>query len=138
MQSPVFLPVSSAVLTTANAVMTGAGVVSHIYQAPVQSKVHMIIWRSLGSNVATVGRLFINNGLDNNESTNNSLIDEITLPLTTASSIIATRGQLMDMPIWVPANYKLFVTLGTTVVAGYKVTAFAGPYEGTPLVRITA
>ena len=54
-----------------------------------------------GNTSATVLRLWINNGSSTGTATNNSLYDEITLPLTTASGTAATPNYE------VPLNFAL-------------------------------
>src|SRR5215212_12080419 len=54
-----------------------------------------------GNTTATVARIWLNNGSTAGTAANNSLYDEITLPVTTASGTLATAGYelLMNIPL---------------------------------------
>jgi hypothetical protein len=73
-------------------------------------------------------RLFINNGGVNTTAANNSLIAELTLPATTVSEIAAQPDFVLSLNFAVPAGYRLYATIGTTVVAGFAVTIIGGEY----------
>lgn len=77
----------------------------------------------LGTNIATMARLFLNNGGALNVASNNVLVGEIAFTATTASDNLAqfVSDWALNMPV--PAGYRLYVTLGTTVAAGYAVSA---------------
>jgi len=94
----------------------------------------------LGTNVATVLRVFINDGLGILAS-NFALVDEISLPASTASVTAPTQSVDVklypinydnagsgELPPYLKAGQKLYVSLGTTIVAGVTVTAFGGDY----------
>jgi hypothetical protein len=125
-------------LVTANTAKDGTGTMVTLYSAGIYgSRVDQIKARSLGTNVATVLRLFINNGLDPATAANNSLIHEMTLPATTLSEVAALadiditipKGSDVACPIPpLPANYKILATIGTTVAAGWQVTVSGGDY----------
>jgi hypothetical protein len=74
-------------------------------------------------------RVFINNGSTNATATNNSLFEELTLPITTASNTgeIGTDYDV-TLNLSLPTGYKINVVLGTAVAAGWKVTAVGGDY----------
>ena len=117
-------------LTTANTTKTGTGDVGVIYQAKRPTRVHRIIFRPLGANVATVARVFLNNGEDNDNPTNNSFFDDITLEATTLDETAAQAAeQLSYDDLILEENERLLVTLGTTVAAGWQVTALTEDYE---------
>jgi hypothetical protein len=90
--------------------------------------VQRVRFRPLGTNVATVGRLWINNGATTGSAANNALIDEITLNATTAATAASLANQEVPVNFALPTGYRLFVTLGTTVAAGFDVTAIGGRY----------
>jgi hypothetical protein len=82
-----------------------------------------------GSNVATVARIYTNNGSTNTSAANNSLSGQISLPATTASASTAT----MDVDFIFPggglplnAGFRIFAGLGTTVSAGWVATPILG------------
>ena len=90
--------------------------------------VQKIRFRSAGTNVATVGRVFINDGTDHTVSTANILYDEITLAATTVSETSALPTYELSLNIALPPTYRLYVTIGTAVAAGYFVTVIGGKY----------
>lgn len=89
----------------------------------------------LGTNVATVLRLFVTNTGANTSAANNSLIKEIAFAASTISetAIMAEQewspdqaSNRLDMSL--PPGYKLYAIVGTTVAAGLQVTVFGGDY----------
>ena len=85
-------------------------------------------FRPLGTNVATVARIFINNGSSTTVATNNALWDEISLAATTLSETSALSTYEIPLNFALPAGYKLYATLGTAVAAGYTMTCIGGKY----------
>lgn len=92
------------------------------------SYVQRLIARPAGTNIASVLRVFINNGSTNATIANNILIAEMTLPATTASAVAALQPVEMTLNFALPNAYKLNVTLGTTVAAGHLVSCIGGDY----------
>lgn len=90
--------------------------------------VQRIRFRPLGSNAATVARVWINNGGDTTVASNNSLWDEIAIALTTVSQTAAQATYELPLNFPLPASYRLYVTLGTVVLAGFDVTVIGGKY----------
>jgi hypothetical protein len=90
--------------------------------------VQRIRFRALGSNVATVARVFINNGGVTGTTANNILWDEISLPATTLSETSALPTYELPLNFALPPGYKLFVTMATAVAAGYAITVIGGKY----------
>lgn len=85
--------------------------------------------RALGTNVATVMRVWINNGTDpTTGAVNSTLYDEIGLSASTVSQTSALAVYELPLNFALPNGYKIYVTLGTTVVAGFDVSAVAGKY----------
>ena len=117
-------------VTAANTALDGTGAVNIVFNADLTngSYLQKLIIRPKGTNVATVMRVFMNNGGANTTATNNTLIGEITLPATTASAVAALAGPELPMNIVLPPGYDIFVTLGTAVAGGYAVTAVGGDY----------
>lgn len=120
----------AAGITAANTAMDGTGTVNTVFTADATNGgyVPKIRFRALGTNVASVARVFINNGSTNATAANNTLWDEITLPATTASNTAALTNQEITLGFALPAGYKINVTLGTAVSAGYSVTISGGKY----------
>jgi hypothetical protein len=116
-------------LTAANTAKDGTGTVATVFTAGVDGAfVQRLVARPLGTNVATVLRVFVNNGGTNATAANTSLIAEMTLPATTLSEVAAQPPYEMPLSFAMPAGYKLFCTIGTSVAAGYELTVFGGSY----------
>ena len=90
--------------------------------------VQRIRFKSLGTNTTTVARVWVNNGSPTSAATNNSLIDETTLTSTAVSQIAALPVYELPLNFALNPSYRLFVTIGTAVAAGYDVTVFGGKY----------
>lgn len=106
-----------------------AGTSYLVHTAPADgSYVQRLRIRPKGTNVATVMRIFLNNGSTTGTAANNSLFDEITLPATTVSEVAAQPTYEVPMNLAIPAGYKIYVTVGTVVAAGFMVTAVGAKY----------
>ena len=92
--------------------------------------VQRIRFKPLGTNIPNVARLWLNNGNDTTVSSNNTLWDEITLPSTSTSNVAALPTFELPLNFPLPANYTLYVTLGSASggTAGYDVTVIGGKY----------
>jgi hypothetical protein len=117
-------------LKTANTAKDGTGTVLTVFTADATngSFVQRIRFRAAGTNIATVARVFINNGSTQATIANNTLWDEITLTATTLSETSALATYELPLNFALNPGYKLLVTLGTTVAAGYRVTVIGGNY----------
>ena len=116
-------------ITTANTAKDGTGTVLTVFTANVDGAfVQRIRFRSAGTNIATVARVFINNGSTNATAANNILYDEITLAATTLSEVAALPVYELPLNFALPAGYVLNITLGTTIAAGYYVSVIGGKY----------
>lgn len=128
--------VSWVTMTAANTAADGTGTVGTLFTADATNggRVERIRVLPLGTNVATVLRVFINNGSTSATAANNSLLAEIALPATTVTQVSSQTP--MDLPnsadlvfpLVLPPGYKLLVTLGTAVAAGYSIVATGGTY----------
>ncbi len=120
---------SPAAVIAANTAKDGTGTVATAFTAGADgSFVQKLTVRALGTNVATVLRLFVNNGASNSVAANNSLVNEMTLPATTLSETTAQPPYELALNLALPAGYKILCTLGTAVAAGFSVTVFGGSY----------
>jgi hypothetical protein len=120
---------SAAAMLGANTTKDGTGTVTPVFTAGADGAfVQKIVARPTGTNVATVLRVFINNGATNATAADNSLITELTLPATTLSEVAAQPAYEMPLNFPMPPNYRLLCTLGTAVAAGFEVTVFGGTY----------
>jgi hypothetical protein len=90
--------------------------------------VQRVRFRPLGSNAATVARVWINNGSDTTVAANNAMWDEIAIALTTVSQTAAQATYELPLNFPLPASYRLYVTLGTATAAGFDVTVIGGKY----------
>ena len=116
-------------ITTANTAKDGTGTVLTVFTAGVDGGfVQRIRFRSAGTNIQTVARVFINNGSPNTTAGNNILYDEITLAATTINETAALAVYELPLNFALPAGYVINVTLGTTVAAGYFVSVIGGKY----------
>lgn len=90
--------------------------------------VQRLRFKAIGTNVATVARIFLNNGSTNGTATNNSFFDEVALPATTISATAGTPTVDLPLNIALPAGWKIYWGLGTAVAAGWTCTAVGGEY----------
>lgn len=121
-----------AALLTANAAKDGTGTVSTIMTANASNGAFLsrITFEPVGTNVATIARIFLNNGAVNSTPANNTLIAQINLPATTLSetSTLNLTPMQQSFNIAIPPGYKINVVLATAVAAGWHITAFGGDY----------
>lgn len=82
----------------------------------------------LGTNVASVGRIWINNGSTTGTAANNTMVGEVSLPLTTGIETASITPIYFPMGYGIPGSYKIYVTIGTTVATGFHVQAIGGTY----------
>jgi len=92
------------------------------------SFVQRLRFKAIGTNTASVARIFINNGSTNATATNNSFYGEISLPATTAIATAATIDLDYPMNFALPAGFTIYVLIATTVAAGWVVTPVAVKY----------
>jgi hypothetical protein len=92
------------------------------------SRLDFIKVRALGTNVATVIRIWINNGSVTTTATNNTLFMERTLTATTVSQTSELADVIIPMNISLAAGYRVYATFGTAVAAGFHLTAIGGDY----------
>ena len=123
----------SAIVIAANLAMDGTGTINTVMTGNAAGNaagnfIQKLIARPVGTNAASVLRVFANNGGVNTIATNNALIAEITLPASTLNQTAAMIGLEIPLNFVLPANYKLNIALGTAVAAGWVVTAIGGQY----------
>lgn len=118
-------------ITSANTALDGTGSPDTIFTAGTNgARVDEIRLSHLGTNVATVCRIFINNGSTTATATNNSLWREIAMAANSLSqTAVSVQGTVVPTNgLVLPAGYKLTATIGTAVSAGIKVLALGGNY----------
>lgn len=136
---PIAPKVSWGKVTAANTATDGTGTTVAVFTAGANgARIDQIKVRALGTNVATVLRLFVNNGSDPAVATNNSLIHETTIAATTISQTAALTDNLITVTVnttetvppiqALPAGYKILASIGTAVAAGLQVTVSGGDY----------
>lgn len=136
---PLTQKVSWGTISAANTAKDGTGTATTLFTAGTNgARIDQIKVRALGTNVATVLRLFVNNGSANTTAANNSLIHEITIPASTLSEVAAqtdvdvtitknTTETAVPIP-YLPAGYKINATIGTAVAAGIQITVHGADY----------
>jgi hypothetical protein len=92
------------------------------------SRLDFIKVRALGTNVATVIRIWINNGSVTTTAANNTLYLERTLSATTVSQTAELPDIILPLNISLAAGYRVYATFGTAVAAGFHLTAVGGDY----------
>ena len=116
--------------SAANTAIDGTGNVGTVFAAQVSgSRIDYLSMAASGSAVATVLRVWLNNGI-NSTPANNSLFTEYALPTTTANAS-APAGPTLTFPmnLSLPSGSKVNVTLGTAVTpATWHITAVGGDY----------
>jgi len=83
------------------------------------------------STVATAARLWINNNGTLSTTTNNSLLTEMTVAAITSSQTAATVDYVFLLPragLFVPANYRVYITIGTYSTGTFMCTGIGGDY----------
>ncbi len=120
-------------VAAANTAKDGTGTVSTIFTGNATGNaagnfVQKLIARPLGTNVATVLRVFINNGAANTTAANNSLLAELSLPATTLTEAAAQPDFVLPLNFALPGGFKINATLGTAVAAGFQVSVVGGQY----------
>lgn len=117
-------------MVTATADYTGASV-NHVlaHTAGAEgSYVKRIRFKATGTNVASVARIYLNNGSANTVATNNQFIGEMSLPATTAVNSAATADIEYPLDMMIPVGFRIYTGLGTTVAASWVPTCIAGDY----------
>ena len=92
------------------------------------SYVQKIRFRHVGTNVATVVRVWLNNGGVTTTALNNTLFDEITIAANTVSQTAASTNYELPLNFALPPSYRIYVTTGTVLAAGLDVTVIGGDY----------
>lgn len=92
------------------------------------SRLDFIKVRALGTNVATVIRIWINNGAATTTAANNTLYFERTLSATAVSQTAELPDIILPMNISLAPGYRVYATFGTAVAAGFHLTAVGGDY----------
>ena len=136
---PLTPKVSFGIVLAANTALDGTGTTVLLFTAGANgAKIDQIKAMHLGTNVASVLTLFVNNGSAPTSAANNSLIHEVTLPANTLSQIaesvdfdivISKNTTETASPIpYLPAGYRIYGAVGTALDAGVQVTVHGADY----------
>lgn len=114
-------------LTAANTNLDGTGTVLTLSLGSVVARVKGITVSHLGTNVATVVRVFVNNGSTNTSAANNTLIAERSILANTLSQAAESIAYFIPLGIdgsgiVLPSGYRVLITIGTAVSAGLQFT----------------
>ena len=116
-------------ITAANTAKDGTGTTDLVFTAGSNGAfLQRLRVRPKGTNVASVLRVFLNNGSTPSTAANNMLYDEISLPATTNTEVASIAGLEVPMNIALTSGWRVYVTLGTAVAGGYAVTGVGGDY----------
>ncbi len=116
-------------LLTANTAMDGTGTQVTLLTAGANgTRVDALSIKYEGTTVATVLRVFVNNGSTNATPANNILIAEMAIPANTSSNSLPQTNLTLPLDIALPAGYKLNVAIGTTVANNLALAATGGDY----------
>jgi hypothetical protein len=123
----------ASTFTTAAADYTGATATHNklVFTADATSGafIQRLRFKAIGTNTASVARIFINNGSANTTATNNQFYGEVSLPATTAIATAATVELDYPMNFALNPGFRIYVGIGTTVAAGWVCVAIGGQYE---------
>ena len=122
--------VLGATLTTAVNDYTGAGAsAALVFTASVEGgTLPALRFKALGTNVATVARIYKNNGGLPTVAANNTFIGEVGLPITAASATAATSDIEYQLGLAgrLAPNERIYVQLATLVASGWRVSPVGG------------
>lgn len=117
--------------TTANTTkdLTSGTIFTAFTTSSTGGYIQRIRFKPLGTNVATVARVWINNGGATGTASNNTLWDEITLPATTVSEVAAQANFELPLNFALPPGETIYATVGTSPTsAGWQATVIGGKY----------
>jgi hypothetical protein len=121
---------SSTALTTATGDYTGVSANNLlVYTAGTNGGyIERIRFKAIGTNVASVARIYLNNGSAHTTATNNEFYGELNLPATTATNTAGTVDLDYPMGFALPASWTVYVGIATTVAAGWIAVPIGGQY----------
>jgi len=122
--------VSWVTMSAANTATDGTGTVATVFAAQASgSRIDYINCSATGSTVASVLRVFLNNGGTSSVAINNALFTEQSLPATTANNAAPIGPQLVvPINLSLPSGSKVNLTLGTAVASAWSFVAVGGDY----------
>jgi len=117
-------------ITAANTAKDGTGTVTQI-SAPAGVNgafIESVEAMPVGTNVASVLRIFLNNGGATATAANNILWEEVSLPAITLTENAAQTKVVVPVNRAIPSGYALYAAIGTAVAAGWRVRVHSGDY----------
>ena len=125
--------------TTLSSVVTGSTVAAYdgtsatvlVFSAGFNGAfVQKLVGEAMGTNIASVLRVYVNNGSTSATASNNVLYYQFSLPVTTASQITATPHIEVPLLLQLPPYYAVYVSISctTNLASGWKITAVGGEY----------
>lgn len=136
--TPIFANQGNVQWTTANAANTGSVLTgsnpcftANSLNGSIINEVRIKAAPSAGATVATVFRVFVNNGGNPDGLANNALISEITVAATTASNTAALPDYVVPMPrggLVLPPSYRVYGAIGTYSTGTFVITGVGGDY----------
>lgn len=132
--SPIFSRVAKTgwdVIATANTTRDlTSGTIYLLFTADATNggRADKVTLQPLGTNVATVVRIWLNNGATTATVSNNKLIEEVTMASTTASEVARLASTTITLNLALPPGYRIYGTTGTGVAAGFAATVVGGDY----------
>jgi hypothetical protein len=116
------------VANTGTDLTSGTNYPSGFTAATNGSRVDFVRARALGTNVATVCRVWLNNGLTTATAANNTLFFERTINATTLSQVQELADIIIPINVTIPSGYTFYYTFGTAVAAGFSMIVVGGDY----------
>jgi hypothetical protein len=114
-------------ITSANTSLEPTATLSLVFTAGASgSFVRKLIAMHLGTNVATVLRVFRNNGSSEAVAANNCLVAEKTIAANTLSQTAESIRYEVFLNLPLATTERLYCTIGTAVAAGIQVSVDAG------------
>lgn len=92
------------------------------------SRLDFLRLRALGTNAQTVVRVWINNGSVTTTAANNTLFFERTIASSTVSQTAEQLDNSIPLNISLPNTYRIYLTFGTAVAAGFHASVVGGDY----------
>lgn len=128
--TPTFAATIPTTLTTANTAKDGTGTVVQISAVfgVNGAFVESIEALPIGTNTASVLRVFLNNGSTPTSAANNILLEEVSLPATTLTEVAGQTKIVIPINRAFKAGFTMYATIGTTVAAGWRVRVHSGDY----------
>lgn len=120
----------SALMTTANTNKDGTGAVTQISASAGANGafVESVEALPIGTNNASVLRVFLNNGSATSTAANNILWEEVSLPATILTELAAQTKVVIPLNRAIPSGHVLYATIGTAVTGGWRVRTHTGDY----------